>query len=353
VTDQTETARALLWRHGLPEDIIDGALCLHAQELAAVQRKEADDLHQTEPGVVKGLRIGADLIDPACETVSAGVAPATDQTALRERIAQALMGPDAAGTLDSAADEMIDAVLAVLPAPASCPNPIECGHEAALGQAQQEVRRLGLMVDEYGAGASALTDKLRRVRELHQETCPFAKGEIPSGPLCCGMCEVLDAPATAVLPASIDRAAVLPEPTDDDVERLGQWLWDNCSEDERTGLLSDDPRRIAAMALRWPELRRVAAVSAPADTGHDDSETPTPCGPAPSQCDAEAGEPCADHEREQAHAEGEHAFCGAECEQACTCAAAGDAFAPLGHYRDCPQAAEQPAAAQQPKEARP
>lgn len=65
VADPTpETARALLYRHGLPEDVIDGALCLHAQELAAVQRREADDLHQTEPGVVKGLRIGADLIDP-------------------------------------------------------------------------------------------------------------------------------------------------------------------------------------------------------------------------------------------------------------------------------------------------
>lgn len=31
---QPETARALLWRHGLPEDVIDGALCLYAQELA-------------------------------------------------------------------------------------------------------------------------------------------------------------------------------------------------------------------------------------------------------------------------------------------------------------------------------
>lgn len=40
-----ETARALLWRHGLPEDIIDGALALHAQELAAVQRKAHDDNH--------------------------------------------------------------------------------------------------------------------------------------------------------------------------------------------------------------------------------------------------------------------------------------------------------------------
>jgi hypothetical protein len=73
------------------------------------------------------------------------------------------------------------------------------------------------------------------------------------------------APATdrAVLPAPVDQAAVLREPTDDDVERLGQWLWDNCAEDERTGLLSDDPRRIAAVALRWPELRRMADEAQP------------------------------------------------------------------------------------------
>ncbi|MET8378026.1 hypothetical protein [Streptomyces microflavus] len=39
----------------------------------------------------------------------------------------------------------------------------------------------------------------------------------------------------------------------------------------------------------------------------------TPCGPTPDACDAEAGDPCANHEREQAHGEGEHAFCGPEC----------------------------------------
>lgn len=46
------------------------------------------------------------------------------------------------------------------------------------------------------------------------------------------------------------------------------------------------------------------------------NETPAPCGPTPDQCDAEAGEPCANHEREQAHAEDEHAFCGPECAEA-------------------------------------
>lgn len=53
-------------------------------------------------------------------------------------------------------------------------------------------------------------------------------------------------------------------------------------------------------------------------------------------------EPCDQHEREQAHAEGEHAFCGDEC--ICTCDSAGPEFVPAGHYRDCPQYAPAPAA---------
>ena len=35
-----------------------------ARELAEKIRAEADDLHQTTPGVVQGLRLAADLIDP-------------------------------------------------------------------------------------------------------------------------------------------------------------------------------------------------------------------------------------------------------------------------------------------------
>jgi hypothetical protein len=56
--------------------------------------------------------------------------------------------------------------LAAEPPRRLCPDPVECGHEAALGQAREEIRRLGLMVDEYGAGASALSDKIQRVRAL-------------------------------------------------------------------------------------------------------------------------------------------------------------------------------------------
>ncbi|WP_157849397.1 hypothetical protein [Streptomyces violaceorubidus] len=58
-------------------------------------------------------------------------------------------------------------------------------------------------------------------------------------------------------------------------------------------------------------------------------------------------------QRAEAHAEGEHAFCGPECDtgqptngarqdksgtNACTCGDAGESFRPAGHYADCPAA---------------
>jgi hypothetical protein len=94
---------------------------------------------------------------------------------------------------------------------------------------------------------------------------------------------------------------------------------------------ADIPVLLAMLADTEP------AATTAADTGGG-------CGPAPDQCDAEAGEPCANHEREQAHTEGERCFCGPECDKACTCGSAGDAFVPLGHYRDCPAADVEPAA---------
>jgi hypothetical protein len=81
VTEPTETARELLWRHNLPEDVIDGALCLHAQELAAVQReaiRKTDDpvFYEGEAGWLVGL------IEPEdAPAVSAGVATASSQAA--------------------------------------------------------------------------------------------------------------------------------------------------------------------------------------------------------------------------------------------------------------------------------
>lgn len=63
MAENTETARALLHRYGLPEDIIDGALCLHAQELAALQRLRMDELDLTGQRARVVGRI-VDLIDP-------------------------------------------------------------------------------------------------------------------------------------------------------------------------------------------------------------------------------------------------------------------------------------------------
>ncbi|MFE0472578.1 hypothetical protein ACFW2V_13285 [Streptomyces sp. NPDC058947] len=65
------TARHLLHRYGVPEDVIDGALCLHAQELAAIQRKAHDTMrpysHGGQPCKPEwdcGSRRLIDLIDP-------------------------------------------------------------------------------------------------------------------------------------------------------------------------------------------------------------------------------------------------------------------------------------------------
>ncbi|KND45324.1 hypothetical protein [Streptomyces stelliscabiei] len=125
-TDPTpESARALLDRHGLPEDVIDGVLCLHAQELAALQRLRMDELDLTGQKARFVGRI-VDLIDPTrTAAVPVAAPPTTEQTALRDCIRRALceaagfgfawgtdmLEPDEYG-------EVADAVLAVLPAPA-------------------------------------------------------------------------------------------------------------------------------------------------------------------------------------------------------------------------------------------
>ncbi len=46
-----------------------------AKELAEKIRAEADDLHQTTPGVVQGLRLAADLIDPQAASPDPEVQP--------------------------------------------------------------------------------------------------------------------------------------------------------------------------------------------------------------------------------------------------------------------------------------
>ncbi|WP_435606616.1 hypothetical protein [Streptomyces ardesiacus] len=121
MTDQTtETARALLYRHGLPEDVIDGALCLHAQELAAVQRRDAA-VWGVDTAAGKHVLATADLIDPTRGAAPVVPLPSVDQTALRDRIAAAVH-PLLMDTLPEViaaarAREAADVVLAVLPAP--------------------------------------------------------------------------------------------------------------------------------------------------------------------------------------------------------------------------------------------
>jgi hypothetical protein len=125
MTHQPETARELLHRHGLPEDIIDGALCLHAQELAALQRLRMDELDLTGQKARIVGRI-VDLIDPTRTpaAVSAAVAPPTNRTALREVVADTLAKVDgwvfapgfkAESPTYRSFLRQADAVLAVLP----------------------------------------------------------------------------------------------------------------------------------------------------------------------------------------------------------------------------------------------
>ena len=82
-TDPTpETAGALLWRHGLPEDVIDGALALFAQELAGKIRAWHDHLpgeHQCCDGNA------ADLISPEnwARTLPAAVPPTGPDAEIR------------------------------------------------------------------------------------------------------------------------------------------------------------------------------------------------------------------------------------------------------------------------------
>jgi hypothetical protein len=161
VTDQTETARELLWRHQLPEDIIDGALCLHAQELAdKIRSTDLPDWFGSLDSFENGVGWAGDLIDPTVSDGLAGTAnaeqyravpsavpaPAADRAGLREQIAEALVAwtyrgknPEHGGILETVranAYSRADAVLAVLF------GPIPAGTDAATWTA---IRAIQLM----------------------------------------------------------------------------------------------------------------------------------------------------------------------------------------------------------------
>lgn len=115
----------------------------------------------------------------------------------------------------------------------SCPDPIECSHEAALGEAQQEIRRLKLMVDEYGQGAGLLGEKLRearaRIAELEARNTPTWRER-----------------AEAVLPAPVDRADVLREAAGV-AEAEAAFLYDDMGQKAAAGAryVADRLRRLA------------------------------------------------------------------------------------------------------------
>ena len=150
----------------------------------------------------------ADLIEPALRRVHARIGP-NALAMLHRGETVALSGGEYADLAREAAhaivhrnDEQPPAVSVAAP-PAGQADELE-----------QEARRLRLMVDEYGIGASALTDKLKRVRDRHRDTCILATGKVRPTAFTCEMCEVLDAPAAAP-PAPVDRAAVLREAADE------------------------------------------------------------------------------------------------------------------------------------------
>lgn len=60
----------------------------------------------------------------------------------------------------------------------------------------------------------------------------------------------------------------------------------------------------------WDDCEAYTALVA--DEAQQAETQATPCGPPPDSCEP-GGEPCARHEREQSHADGEHELCGDEC----------------------------------------
>ena len=215
-----ETARALLYRHGLPEDVIDGALCLHAQELAAVQRLRMDELDLTgQKARIVGCIV--DLIDPtktatpavqspadraaehACSNCE-GINPSTclthpkadSKAALRERIAEALIarikqavvprpepwGGQVGSLLAATEFDLADAVLAVLPESADravvrAETLTDTDRQFltfALDLAADQMASRG---DEFDSDDEAALEKLRRLAGEQPEEADPVRGD--------------------------------------------------------------------------------------------------------------------------------------------------------------------------------
>jgi len=180
MTDHTtaETARALLHRHGLPEDVIDGTLCLHAQELAALQRLRMDELDLTGQKARLVGRI-VDLIDPTKTASPAVSRPSVDRAALRELIAAAIWArtPDAeptpAGLIMGNPHGIADAVLPVLPAHADRASVLR---EAA-SRAWEFAQTIASTDDDLGM-AGSIEAELRRMADETPATEPADRAAV-------------------------------------------------------------------------------------------------------------------------------------------------------------------------------
>ena len=204
-SEDPESARALLYRHGLPEDVIDGVLCLHAQELAAVQRKAHDEqrpyFHMglpCKPEYDCGVRSVIDLIDPTRTeaAVPAAVEPPAERAALhgrRERYAVALYNTLETSPFHTPWEEL---------------GPLRRTVWYARAEAAMAVANAEHAVVEPPADRAALRDRIRRAvceaegfmwnTELLE---PDEYGEVADAVL-------------AVLPEPADRATVLREEAD-------------------------------------------------------------------------------------------------------------------------------------------
>ncbi|MET9445050.1 hypothetical protein [Streptomyces sp. NPDC006610] len=272
MTDQTtfETARALLWRHGLPEDVIDGALALHAQELAAVQRRDAA-VWGVDTDAGKHRLSAADLIDPTrgeC-TPPAVQVPAADRAA--QPIFVVMLGefPVAVtATLEDAQRHALDGET-------KFQTPGRYEHRWDDSQRPGEVWRL---LGRRVAPGRRFSETGRTVHVLPADA------------------------VLAVLPAPTDQAAVLrwaADQLDAGMERFFA-EWPNETRNSPYALGQKDAAA---------ELRRLADETPAAETQR------TPC--SVPECDADGtGEPCTRHEREDAHTEGDHELCDDDCSAA-------------------------------------
>lgn len=121
-----------------------------------------------------------------------------------------------------------------------------------------------------------------------------------------------------VLPPPVDRAAVLREAADAlaALDPASAPLVGHHARGEDIGLLrrmaDDADPMVGSLARDGFGLDEIAAMlAAPPAVVPPAPAVRTPCS-FPS-CDTGPGEPCTRHEREQAHAEGDHELCGPEC----------------------------------------